>query len=321
MAASPLNSSLAVDTRGLDDLKYRAKSDPDAALKDAARQFEVLFMNMLMKSMRDATPQDGMFDSEQSKFYTSMLDQQLSEKLSGSKRGLGLAEIMVRQLQRSNAPVPAEGAAAAPAIFELNRPAQPMALPSGAPQSMPLPGPVSPQAMPLPGASGATPAAAPVPISGTRDFVNRLWPHAAEASRATGIPAHFMIGQAALESGWGNREIRGSDGSTSHNLFGIKAGRGWTGRTVDIVTTEYVNGAPQKVVDRFRAYDSYADSFRDYASLIRNNPRYAGVLEAAGDAHAFARGLQRAGYATDPQYADKLARVINGSVLRQSLQG
>jgi len=314
MSANPLSSaSLTADVRGLDNLRYRAKSDPDAALKDAARQFEVLFMNMLLKSMRDATPQDGMFDSEQTRFYTTMLDQQLSDKLSSSKGGLGLAEIMVRQLQRSSAAPAAENLPAAGVG------AQPMALPPAAPQAIPLPGTVQ-QPIPL---SGTAPGAASgtAPAGGTRDFVNRLWPHAAEASRSTGIPAHFMIGQAALESGWGNREIRGSDGSPSHNLFGIKAGRGWTGRTVDIVTTEYVNGAPQKVVDRFRAYDSYADSFRDYASLMRGNPRYAAVLESGNDAVAFARGLQKAGYATDPQYADKLARVINGSVLRQSLQG
>lgn len=290
MPANPLSSaSLTADVRGLDELRYRAKSDPDAALKDAARQFEVLFMNMLLKSMRDATPQEGMFDSEQSRFYTAMLDQQLSDKLSSSKGGLGLAEIMIRQLQRSSAAPAAEGAVA---------PVQPI---------------------PLPAANA--PAGGSHPAANTRDFVNRLWPHAAEASRSTGIPAHFMIGQAALESGWGNREIRGSDGAPSHNLFGIKAGRGWSGRTVDIVTTEYVNGSPQKVVDRFRAYDSYADSFRDYANLMCGNPRYAAVLESGNDAVAFARGLQKAGYATDPQYADKLARVINGSVLRQSLQG
>jgi len=310
-ANPPSGVSLAADVRGLDDLRYRAKSDPDSALKDAARQFEVLFMNMLLKSMRDATPQEGMFDSEQTRFYTSMLDQQLSEKLSSSKGGLGLAEIMVRQLQRGSVTPAAEAAAAT---------VQPMSLQPAAPQALPLPG-IGRTPIPLPGAEAPSPAAGPQPASGTRDFVNRLWPHAAEASRSTGIPAHFMIGQAALESGWGNREIRGSDGVPSHNLFGIKAGRGWSGRTVDIVTTEYVNGTPQKVVDRFRAYDSYADSFRDYAKLMRGNPRYAAVLESGNDAVAFARGLQKAGYATDPQYADKLARVINGSVLRQSLQG
>lgn len=313
MAANPIsNAPLAADTRGLDDLKFRARTDPDAALKDAARQFEVLFMNMLLKSMREATPQDGMFDSEQTRFYTSMLDQQLSDKLASSKRGLGLADIMVRQLQRSSAAAATDGPAGVPG------PAQPMALPPATPQPIPLNN-GAPQPLPVPGAAPA-PAAGAVQSGATKDFVNRLWPHAAEASRSTGIPAHFMIGQAALESGWGSREIRGTDGTPSHNLFGIKAGRGWTGRTVDIVTTEYVNGAAQKVVDRFRAYDSYADSFRDYANLMRGNPRYAAVLESGNDAVAFARGLQKAGYATDPQYADKLARVINGSVLRQSLQ-
>lgn len=280
MSAPSINPSLAVDTRSLDELKLRAKNNPELALKDAARQFEVLFMNMLLKSMREATPQDGLFDSEQTRFYTSMLDQQLSEKMS--TRGLGLADIMARQLQRQNGAAPVTGA---------------------------------------PGVEGAGAAAATPQSGNTRDFVNRLWPHAAEASRTTGIPAHFIIGQAALESGWGAREIRGGDGGPSHNLFGIKAGRGWTGRTADVVTTEYVNGAPQKVTERFRAYDSYADAFRDYANLIRNNPRYAAVIDGAGDAASFARGLQQAGYATDPAYADKLTRVINSNALRQSLLG
>lgn len=280
MSAPSVNPSLAVDSRSLDELKLRAKNNPELALKDAARQFEVLFMNMLLKSMREATPQDGLFDSEQTRFYTSMLDQQLSEKMS--TRGLGLADIMARQLQRQSSSTAVPGA---------------------------------------PGVEGAGAAAATPQPGNTRDFVNRLWPHAAEASQTTGIPAHFIIGQAALESGWGAREIKGSDGGPSHNLFGIKAGRGWTGRTADVVTTEYVNGAPQKVTERFRAYDSYADAFRDYASLIRNNPRYAGVIDGVGDAASFARGLQQAGYATDPAYADKLTRVINSNVLRQSLLG
>ncbi|MBY0267915.1 MAG: flagellar assembly peptidoglycan hydrolase FlgJ [Burkholderiales bacterium] len=295
MSLPALPQSLAADARGLDELKLRARNNPDTALKDAAKQFEVLFMNMLLKSMRDTVPQDGMFDSEQTRFYTSMLDQQLSEKLSS--RGIGLAEIMVRQLQRQ-APVtvPADAAAAA----EVNGV-------SGAG----APGAVAP-------AEGARPAA---PVGDAKSFVNRMWPEAAGASRATGIPAHFIIGQAALESGWGAREIRGSDGSASHNLFGVKAGRGWTGRSVEVMTTEYVDGTPRKMVERFRAYDSYAAAFEDYARLLKTNPRYAGVIEGSRDAASFARGLQQAGYATDPNYADKLTRVINGSVLRQSLLG
>lgn len=295
MSLPALPQSLAADARGLDELKLRARNNPDTALKDAAKQFEVLFMNMLLKSMRDTVPQDGMFDSEQTRFYTSMLDQQLSEKLSS--RGIGLAEIMVRQLQRQ-APVtvPADAAAAA----QVNGV-------SGAG----APGAVAP-------AEGARPAAS---VGDAKSFVNRMWPEAAGASRATGIPAHFIIGQAALESGWGAREIRGSDGSASHNLFGVKAGRGWTGRSVEVMTTEYIDGTPRKMVERFRAYDSYAAAFEDYARLLKTNPRYAGVIEGSRDAASFARGLQQAGYATDPNYADKLTRVINGSVLRQSLLG
>jgi flagellar protein FlgJ len=165
----------------------------------------------------------------------------------------------------------------------------------------------------------AEPVAAPVPAAVTRkgdapahveSFVQRLLPHAQAASARSGIPAHFMMGQAALETGWGRSEIRGADGQNSHNLFGIKAGGSWSGRTVDIVTTEYVNGKPQKQVDSFRAYDSYADSFRDYANMLRGNARYQNVIAAGHSAAGFAQGLQQAGYATDPNYAQKLMSVI-----------
>jgi peptidoglycan hydrolase FlgJ len=148
-----------------------------------------------------------------------------------------------------------------------------------------------------------------------RAFQDKLGSHADEASKATGIPAKFMLGQAALESGWGRREIRGRDGANSHNLFGIKAGPEWKGKTVQAVTTEYVNGVAQRKVERFRAYDSYADSFKDYARLLSSNPRYEKVLASAGDAAKFAQGLQRAGYATDPNYAAKLTSIIKRSLV------
>jgi flagellar protein FlgJ len=154
-----------------------------------------------------------------------------------------------------------------------------------------------------------------------RAFVNRMWPHAVEAARTTGIAPHFILGQAALESGWGRGEIRMADGGSSHNLFGIKAGGGWRGATADVMTTEYVNGAPVKTVERFRAYGSYAEAFKDYANLLAANPRYAAVLNERTDPAAFARGLQQAGYATDPNYADKLTRVITGTVMRAGLTG
>jgi flagellar protein FlgJ len=142
--------------------------------------------------------------------------------------------------------------------------------------------------------------------------------HAIAASNATGIPAKFLLGHAALESGWGKGEIRTTDGSPSHNLFGIKAGRNWKGATVDVTTTEYVDGAPRKMVQTFRAYASYAQAFQDYARLLQNSPRYAAVLTQS-DGAGFAQGLQRAGYATDPRYAEKLTRILNGASLRQTL--
>jgi peptidoglycan hydrolase FlgJ len=149
-------------------------------------------------------------------------------------------------------------------------------------------------------------------------FLQRHGAAAEAVAGESGIPARFMLAQAAHETGWGRRSIKGADGSESNNLFGIKAGPGWTGPTVTTTTTEVVNGQPQKVQARFRAYASAAESFRDYARLIGNSPRYDGVMQAAqaaqagtGSATAFAQGLQRAGYATDPQYAAKLGRVID----------
>jgi flagellar protein FlgJ len=141
--------------------------------------------------------------------------------------------------------------------------------------------------------------------------VTRHWDHALNAERATGVPARHIVSQAALESGWGRREIRGPDGLPSHNLFGIKAGAGWQGRTVDVVTTEYEDGVARRVVQKFRAYTNYGEAFRDWARLMAGNPRYAGVLAGGGSAEGFARGLQQAGYATDPGYAAKLERIID----------
>jgi flagellar protein FlgJ len=140
-------------------------------------------------------------------------------------------------------------------------------------------------------------------------FVDRLAVPAQAASVATGIPARFIIGQAALESGWGKREIRADDGTQSFNLFGIKADRSWKGATVETTTTEYVDGEPQKVRAKFRAYASYEEAFTDYARFITRNPRYANVL-ATDDPTEAAHGLQRAGYATDPRYGEKLVRIM-----------
>ncbi|MET0211202.1 MAG: flagellar assembly peptidoglycan hydrolase FlgJ, partial [Burkholderiaceae bacterium] len=148
-------------------------------------------------------------------------------------------------------------------------------------------------------------------------FVQQHKEAAATAEKTTGIPASFMIAQAAHETGWGRKEIKHTDGTPAYNLFGIKAGSNWNGPTADVTTTEYIGGQARKVVQKFRAYSSYAESFADYAQLMKNNPRYAKVVAAGSNAQGFAQGLQRAGYATDPAYADKLTRVINTTLRMQ----
>jgi flagellar protein FlgJ len=279
--------SLAVDANGLNGLRVAAKQNSPDALKAAAKQFEALFLNMMLKSMRDATPQEGPMDNDQSRMFTSMLDQQLTQNMA--TRGVGLADALVRQLsgtagrhdpqkasEKALSPVAPEGADHAATHVNKSTPPQP---------------------------------------ANVKAFQDRLAVHAEQASQATGIPAKFMLGQAALESGWGKREIKAADGSASHNLFGIKATAGWTGKVVQTATTEYVNGVPQTKLEKFRVYDSYADGFHDYARLLSKNPRYGTVLANSHDATSFAQGLQRAGYATDPHYAAKLANIINKSLV------
>ena len=299
-----ISGRLAVDAQSVDRLRLQAKLDPEQALKGAARQFEALFMNMLLKSMREATPQEGPFNSEQTRLYTSLLDQQLAQNLSA--KGIGLADIMTRQLSTRSA------------MSDVRQTSAPAAVTPG--NTAPAPD------VPQPPATAPAPAADPAPArqSGgfvppaAREFVNKVWAYAREAGQAIGIPAHFVVAQAALESGWGRHEIRRADGNQSFNLFGIKAGRNWSGPVVETITTEHVNGAPQKTVEKFRAYGSYAEAFRDYGNLLRGNPRYAAVRDQQ-DAAGFARSLQQAGYATDPRYADKLMRILQGSTLRLSL--
>jgi flagellar protein FlgJ len=363
--AMPINpaASLAIESQGLDQLKLQAKRDPDKALAATAKQFEAMFLGMIMKSMREATPKDGLLDSEQTKTYTAMLDQQFAQQMAS--RGTGLAAALTRQLSQGKAPDAApvgdmsstlqmstiamaklnlEALAVAPSqpaapnfdVQPLSLDEEAWGLPSGKGATMPLAraplmAAIAPAAWPTRAAAAATPpvniaaavAATPAtgaaPLSQTGDFVNRIWSHAVDAARSIGVRPQFMVGQAALESGWGKHEIRNADGSGTHNLFGVKAGRGWNGPSVEKTTTEYVNGVAHKTSAKFRVYASYGEAFKDYAKLIGGNPRYAGVMAQAQDAQGFARGLQQAGYATDPSYADKLVRVINSATMRQSL--
>lgn len=304
----------AFDTRGAQDLRRDLQGGGAEATQAVARQFETMFLQMVMKSMRDTVPQDGLLNSDQSRFYTGLFDQQLAQNLSTSGGGLGFARLIEQQLGRQLAAE--DGAANLTA-----------SLAAGARAAQPLP-PVPPAGTwPASAGTTATSSAAPVAsrslpaTDGTpQGFVAEVWPHAVEASRSTGIPPQFLVAHAALESGWGRNQPHRADGLPSFNLFGIKAGGQWSGATTEAATTEYVNGLPVRQVERFRAYGSYTEAFRDYANLLRNNPRYGGVI-GAQDGTEFAKRLQQAGYATDPRYAEKLAGIINGPTLRQALIG
>jgi flagellar protein FlgJ len=298
ISQADISSSLAASTQSLAQLRAQAKSSPNQALQATAKQFEAVFLNMMLKSMRDATPQDGMFDNEQTKMFTGMLDQQLAQSMA-NQGGVGLADMIVKQLSRQVGTAASQGAAQS-GSSGLSNGASGKASPAGG-------------AAAGSGAS-ATQAANSIPSaysdSFQQTFVQQMTPYALQASNATGAPAAVMLGQAALESGWGQRVIRNTDGSNSYNLFGIKAGPNWTGPVATVTTTEYRNGVATKQVAKFRSYSSYAAAFSDYANLISSNPRYSGVMQAGQNAPAAAQALQNAGYATDPNYADKLVKVM-----------
>jgi flagellar protein FlgJ len=323
--ASLSSPGLAGDVRSLDSLRARAATDPRGAIRESAKAFESLFMQEVMKSMRAATLSTGMLDNEGTQLGTDLLDQQFATRMSGLPGGL--SEMIARQLERQL------GLTSPTAMTDRANPLpEPLASLRRAPAEPPgangATGATGATAKPAsapgaPAASTGAPAAAPPvgpPQRAAAAFVEAHTESARAAEQATGIPAPFMISQAALETGWGRREIRHPDGSTSYNLFGIKAGANWRGPVAEVTTTEYIDGRAQKVTARFRAYSSYAESFADYGRLMKESPRYAPVLAQARTASGFAEGLQRAGYATDPAYAAKLSRVINTTLALQRSQ-
>jgi flagellar protein FlgJ len=284
----------SLDPNSLSSLKLAAKSNSPEANKAVAQQFEAMFLQSVMKSMRDATASmasDDMFNSDSTRFYQGLHDQQLTAVMA-QRGGIGLAKFIERQLDgKANLRPPTYDLKGPPAVSLEQAVAAPQ------PSKTALGVPYSPSA---------------------QHFVEQAWPQAQQAASSIGVPAHFLVAQAALETGWGKSVIQRADGSSSNNLFNIKAGKDWKGAVVEARTTEYENGQAVTRSERFRAYASSADSFQDYANLIAQSPRYAAV-RGQSDADGFARALQQGGYATDPAYADKLTRVINGNTLREGM--
>lgn len=263
------------DPASLSGLKVQAREQDPQALREVARQFESLFTTMMLKSMRSATPQDSLFGSDQQDFYQDMFDQQLATQLSRGK-GLGLADVLVRQLMQG-------GEAAAPAPASTGQPAR----------------------LQAPQAGTWTP--------GNRDeFVQAILPAARAAGERLGVDPAHIVAHAALETGWGRSLPADEQGRTSFNLFGIKAGGAWRGPSVGSTTHEFEHGRMTQVEGRFRAYASPAQCVDDYVRLIEGSERYREVRGTGDDSLAFARALKQGGYATDPDYVDKLTRIADG---------
>ncbi|MEB6378919.1 flagellar assembly peptidoglycan hydrolase FlgJ [Leclercia adecarboxylata] len=291
---SKLLSSAAWDTQSLNELKSKAGKDPAGNIRPVARQVEGMFVQMMLKSMREALPKDGMFSSDSTRLYTSMYDQQIAQQMTAGK-GLGLADVIVKQMAAAQGVPPEEAPQQVPMKFDLERVTsyQNQALTQMVRKAVPK-----------------VPESNDEPLTGdSKDFLAQLSLPARLASQQSGVPHHLILAQAALESGWGQRQIRRENGEPSFNIFGVKASGSWKGPTTEITTTEYENGEAKKIKAKFRVYSSYLEALSDYVGLLSRNPRYAAVTQAA-TAEQGAQALQNAGYATDPQYARKLTSMI-----------
>ena len=318
------------DVQGLQNIKRLAGQDEDAALKQVSLQFESLFMQMIMKSMREATRslnEDSFLNTQYTEHYQEMHDEQLVQELS-RQGGLGLGEMLYQQLSRDPGrpngnsvpdllPLDNTGRPILPAQQGRSRTDREDADPASSAGAL---GPGA--ALNVTGSAGnvdADAAAKRVEFASPEQFVQRLWPLAEEAAAELEADPRYLLAQAALETGWGQHVIGRRGGGSTHNLFNIKADQRWGGDSARVTTREYLQGRPVNVEADFRAYADYADSFADLVDFLQDNPRYHQALEVAGDGHSWAEALQDAGYATDPAYADKINRIANSPWLQGDL--
>ncbi|RDH84706.1 MAG: flagellar assembly peptidoglycan hydrolase FlgJ [endosymbiont of Galathealinum brachiosum] len=310
------DTAIYTDFSALTELKKDAREKSPEAIKEVAKQFESLFVQMMLKSMRETVPENELFGSKSEKTYQDMYDKQLSMQISNGK-GIGLADVIERQLGGKP-------------DSELNKKRIEDYLSDSRPVDRPFESNVTLHKLrkdSVGNTSGAqdvkniAPDEAPTTAwQSVKEFINDIWPHAQRAAKKLGIDADVLVAQSALETGWGKHTPKHADGSNSFNLFGIKADNRWQGDKVEIMTREVRHGVMQQEKAEFRSYDSVSQSFEDYASFIMENPRYQKALEHGYDSSAYARELQKAGYATDPEYANKINRVRGNEVLQAELK-
>ncbi|MBY6106735.1 flagellar assembly peptidoglycan hydrolase FlgJ [Ferrimonas balearica] len=306
-----------MDLAGLDQLRQQAQQDPDASLREVALQFEGIFMNMLLKSMRDANAafedSESPFHSNTTQFYRQMHDSQLAQSLS-AQGSLGLADLIVAQLGGDDALTPASALNHGQGLAGLSLPANPPLVTTAAanPEKADTPVAAKPDATSQPAHPPMAAAAnsQPVNFEGPEHFVRSLLPHAQEAADALGVEPMMLIAQSALETGWGRKVLGSGEGQSSHNLFNIKADNRWQGEKTSVNALEFESELPVMRRSSFRVYDDLKASFDDYVEFVRQ-PRYRDALEAS-DSEGYIRALHQAGYATDPQYADKIMQLFNG---------
>jgi len=316
------------DFQGLSQLKTEAGARSPEAAREAARQFEALFVQMMLKSMRDA---NAVLGEQKDNTYQEMFDKQIAMEMSQGK-GLGLGDLMVRQLgvQAEGDETAPDGAPAPLAMLLQRLPAAGrallFALPDGISPELSLPDPAGMNArlninLPLPPRPEMRlPALAGTSRSDFRpasreDFVREIWPLAVRAGEKLGVNPRAIVAQAALETGWGSRQIRDDAGVSGNNLFGIKADSRWAGERVTVTTLEYESGLPKPQRAQFRAYPDLASGFEDYVRFLQGNPRYSDALRSGASAEAYADSLQSAGYATDPRYAEKIRSIVDSPIL------
>ncbi|HCG7974544.1 TPA: flagellar assembly peptidoglycan hydrolase FlgJ [Vibrio parahaemolyticus] len=301
MMKNPNDIGFIHDISSLDSLRQKAvkegKDGEQEALHAAARQFESIFTSMMLKSMREANEgfESNIMNSQNEKFYRQMLDEQMASELSANG-SMGLADMIVAQLTAGQGNDKSETAMrdAANSAVEYRRvdPKKAREIEKRLIESGEL------------SRTSHTPATFDSPES----FVNSMKPYAEKAAKALGVEPSLLLAQAALETGWGQKVVQNARGS-SNNLFNIKADRSWQGDKVTTQTLEFHDNTPVKETAAFRSYSNYQDSFNDYVRFLNDNPRYETALQQRGDSESFIRGIHRAGYATDPTYADKVLQV------------
>jgi flagellar protein FlgJ len=300
------NQSVYTDLSGLNAITQLGRENTPEAMRQVAQQFESVFLGIMLKAMRESNAvfaEGNYLQSNEMEFHQQNFDNQLSLHMSEG-RGLGLADVLYEQMMSQYAlvpepakPVPLDASSLLAQRFISPKPAS-------ATVTVPRPAPTTPT---------------PARIESPSEFVKSLYPIAEEVATRIGVDPRVLLAQSALETGWGRRMIAMPDGSTSHNLFGIKADARWSGDRATVNTVEFRDGVAVQEKASFRSYDSYEESFRDYVQFLLDNPRYQEALSNSGNSEAFAQRLQDAGYATDPVYAKKITRVMNSRTMQAAL--